>query len=358
MSRARILADYVSSGDELADKAPLASPTFTGTATFSGDIVPSTPLSHRNMIINGGFDVWQRGTSFTADNVFTADRWKSTDGSGGSPARTASREVFTLGQTDVPDAHYYFRHNQTGASTNGNSSLVTNIEDVTKTAGKTLTLSFYAKANSSMTIGLRFIQAFGTGGSPSASVEITETTVTIGTSWAKHTATVTMPSMSGKTIGTDGVHTSSTILNIDFNPTGTFTFEIARLQLELGSSETPFEHRSYGDELAKCRRYYQRFGDANYMGLSAGVQGSAITTKCFFIFPVEMCKPPTISYSDLIITERTNYDLAVSSFSGSNISTDCAYLSIGHASGGAHYYAAILSTTHSNAGWLAFTAEL
>jgi hypothetical protein len=217
-------------------------------------------VGRKNLIINGGFDVWQRGTSFTADNVFTTDRWKSADGSGGSPARTASRQAFTLGQTDVPDAHYYFRHDQTGASTSGNSSFTTKIEDVTRTAGKTLTLSFYAKANASMTIGPRFIQGFGSGGSPSSSVEITETTVTIGTSWTKHTLTVTMPSISGKTIGSDGVHTSSTILNIDFNPTGTFTFEIAQVQLELGSVATDFEHRSYGEELALCQRYYNTSG--------------------------------------------------------------------------------------------------
>ena len=211
----------------------------------------------KNLIINGGFDVWQRGTSFTADNIYTTDRWKSGDGSGGSPARTASQQVFALGQTDVPDAHYYFRHDQTSGTSNGNSSFTTRIEDVTRTAGKTLTLSFYAKANASMTIGPRFIQGFGSGGSPSSSVEITETTVTIGTSWTKHTLTVTMPSISGKTIGSDGVHTSSTILNIDFNPTGTFTFEIAQVQLELGSVATDFEHRSYGEELALCQRYYE-----------------------------------------------------------------------------------------------------
>ena len=85
-------------------------------------------LSNRNLIINGAMQVAQRGTSFTADNVFTLDRWKSGDGTGGSPARTLSQETFTLGQTDVPNAHYYLKHDQTTASTNGNSSLIQKVK--------------------------------------------------------------------------------------------------------------------------------------------------------------------------------------------------------------------------------------
>ena len=255
----------------------------------------------KNLIINGGFDVWQRGTSFTADNIYTTDRWKSGDGSGGSPARTASQQVFALGQTDVPDAHYYFRHDQTSGTSNGNSSFATRIEDVTRTAGKTLTLSFYAKANASMTIGPRFIQGFGSGGSPSSSVEITETTVTIGTSWTKHTLTVTMPSISGKTIGSDGVHTSSTILNIDFNPTGTFTFEIAQVQLELGSVATDFEHRSYGEILADCQRYCFVLGNSPSAAhrIATGLSNNSTTVYAMVHHPMIMRSLTTMTIASM-----------------------------------------------------------
>ena len=281
MTKARDLADYTGLQADLAGLQ---------TNITAGDT--AARAGRKNLIINGGFDVWQRGTSFTADNIYTTDRWKSADGSGGSPARTASQQVFALGQTDVPDAHYYFRHDQTSGTSNGNSSFATKIEDVTRTAGKTLTLSFYAKANASMTIGPRFIQGFGSGGSPSSSVEITETTVTIGTSWTKHTLTVTMPSISGKTIGSDGVHTSSTILNIDFNPTGTFTFEIAQVQLELGSVATDFEHRSYGEELALCQRYfYQHIKGSSIIGLAALY--TATLALGYVNFPVTMRAAPT-----------------------------------------------------------------
>ena len=221
-----------------------------------GNVYDDGALSNRNLIINGAMQVAQRGTSFTADNVYTLDRWKSGDGSGGTPARTLSQEAFALGQTDVPNAHYYLRHNQTGASTNGNSSLAQQIEDVTRFDGNTVTLSFYAKADAAMDVDVRLIQKFGTGGSPSSDVTLTET-VSIGTSWTKYTVTKTLGSLSGKTLGTDGIHTSSLSLNIEFQPTSTFTFEATLFQLEVGDGPaTPFEHRSYGDELQRCQRYY------------------------------------------------------------------------------------------------------
>jgi hypothetical protein len=212
-------------------------------------------LKNRNLIINGAMQVAQRGTSFTADNSYTLDRWKSGDGTGGTPARTLSKETFTLGQTDVPNAYYYLRHNQTSASTNGNSSLSQRIEDLTRFDGQTVTLSFYAKADSSINIDVRLIQNFGTGGSPSSNVQLTET-VNIGTSWAKYTVTKTLGSLLGKTLGTDGVHTSFLNLDIEFKPTATFIFDATLFQLEYGNVDTPFEHRSYGEELALCQRYY------------------------------------------------------------------------------------------------------
>lgn len=238
-------------------------------STIDNNGVNLGQLGNRNLIQNGNFSVSQRGTSFTADNVYTLDRWKSSDGTGGSPARTLSQQVFTLGQTDVPNAHYYLRHAQTGASTNGNSSLVQKIEDVTRSAGQTITLSFYAKANASMTVDVRFIQDFGTGGSPSSDVTLTET-ITIGTSWAKFTLTKDIGSLSGKTLGTDGVHTSSLTLDMEFQPTGTFTFEIAQVQLEVGDTATPFEHRSYGAELALCQRYFQYVYDSSTSAIAPG----------------------------------------------------------------------------------------
>jgi hypothetical protein len=281
----------------------LTIPDITGTAITSGDTGTVTQAivhpdavnrfisGRKNLIINGGFDVWQRGVSFTADNVHTADRWKSGDGTGGSPARTATRQSFTVGQTDVPnEPTYYLRHDQTGASTNGNSSISYNVEGVRTGAGQQVTFSFYSKASSPLTYRIRIIQNFGSSGS--ADVTNYDTNHSIGTTWAKTTITTTLPSISGKTIG--GGDDTLTI-NIECTSTSTYTFDLAQAQLEIGDQATDFEHRSYGEELALCQRYYfdSRAGtgpaDSRYMGLQmAGTTSTSSRVAGGHSFPVQM----------------------------------------------------------------------
>jgi len=293
-------------------------------------------IGGRRLNINGDFSIAQRGTSFTTDNVYTLDRWYSGDGTGGSPARTLSQETFTLGQTDVPGAYYYLRHNQTGASTNGNASLVQKVEDVTRFDGQTVTLSFYAKANAAMDIDIRFIQDFGTGGSPSADVTLTET-VSIGTSWTKYTVTKTLGSLSGKTLGTDGVHTSFLSINTEFQPTTTFTFDLALCQLEYGDVATPFEHRSYGEELNSCMRFYQQWNAVEVMG--AGIWYGSGQVLGHFPFKHEMRTAPTITVSSAAFC-KVYYSVGTiqSNDSGSPfdiINSSSARINIGMASSGA-----------------------
>jgi len=237
------------------------------------------PSGRRNLLINGGFDVWQRGTSFTADNVYTADRWNSADGSGGSPARTLSRQAFTVGQTDVPgEPTYYARHNQTGASTNSDSNLNQKIEGVRTGAGQSVTLSFWAKADVSLNIRLRFRQNFGSSGSSTVNTNIADA-FTIGTSWAKYTYTQTLPSISGKTISGGNDHLE---VQLEFTNASTFTFDIAQMQFELGNVATPFEHRSYGEELALCQRYYYNSHlDGDFSDYSGQIMVFAAGTTTF-----------------------------------------------------------------------------
>jgi hypothetical protein len=158
----------------------------------------------RNRIINGNFDIWQRGTSHSTNGYGSADRWNN--GIIGS-ACTVSRQPFTLGQTDVPGEPLYFcRMAVTSVAGAGNrANLQQRIEDVRTFAGQQVTVSFWAKADAAKPISVELIQSFGSGGSPSASVETIGTTkTTLSTSWQKVTVTATVPSISGKTLGTNG----------------------------------------------------------------------------------------------------------------------------------------------------------
>jgi hypothetical protein len=253
----------IPAGASISGFAPLASPTFTGTPT-----VPSLnggPLAgFRNRIINGNFDIWQRGTSFTG-NEYGADRWLH--GRVGT-THTVTRQAFTLGQTEVPGEPTYFcRTVVSSVAGAGNYALLQQkIEDVRTFAGQQITISFWAKVDATKNIAINMVQNFGTGGSPSANVGISGTKVSIGTTFQKVTVTTTVPSISGKTLGTDNNH--SLQLNIWFDAGSTYngdtdslgqqsgTFDIAQVQIEPGSVATPFERRPIGNELVLCQRYF------------------------------------------------------------------------------------------------------
>jgi hypothetical protein len=229
----------------------------------------------RNRIINGNFDIWQRGTSFTGSE-YGADRWFS--GRVGT-THTATRQGFTLGQTDVPGEPTEY-HRTVVSSVAGASNyalLAQKIEDVRTIAGQQVTISFWAKVDSTKNIAVELEQFFGTGGSPSANVTAIGTTkVSIGTSWQKLTVTATVPSISGKTLGTDGNHCLA--LQIWFDAGSTWntstdslgqqsgTFDIAQVQIEPGPVATPFEQRPIGTELSLCQRYYQELTRVGWRG--------------------------------------------------------------------------------------------
>jgi len=210
-----------------------------------GNAYDDGALSNRNLIINGAMNVAQRGTSFTA-NGYGLDRWK-TFNSGGTA--TLSQQTFASGSSPEVGLDTYVRIVRSSPS--GIYYFAQRVEDVRKSDGATLTLSFYAKASSATTIPCRITQDFGTGGS--AVVNITAQNSNVTTSWQKFSLTFNMASLSGKTVGTG----SNFELVFDI-PATTATIEITGVQLEVGDTATPFEHRSYGDELARCQRYYQR----------------------------------------------------------------------------------------------------
>jgi hypothetical protein len=263
--------------------------TFDGAsqqATFAAPLSQPGAFMFRNKIINGNFDVWQRGTSQTSGGYVSADRWFC--GHGGS-TKTASRQAFALGQTDVPNnPKYFMRHVVTSVAGAGNLvNMHHRIEGVETLAGKTATLSFWAKADSSKNIAVDFRQYFGTGGSPSSDVDFNPQKIALTTSWAKYTITVDIPSVSGKTLGTDNNDYLRLIFWFDAGSDydaqtdslgqQSGTFDIAQVQLEEGAAATPFEQRPIGMELNLCQRYYAHEVATNATGYATG---SGQTARC------------------------------------------------------------------------------
>jgi hypothetical protein len=232
----------------------------------SGVAADAMQRPRRNRLINGNFDFWQRGTSLAVTSgagEYIADRWAVQNGL--ATSYVCSRQVFSYGQTNVPgNPAYYCRHVVTTSNAAGEfCAMGQRIEYATTLSGETITLSFWAKSDSNKSIGLDFVQNFGSGGD--AAVLFGAQTIALTTSWQKFTVTVTVPSVSGKTIAAGNFisprfwfSTGSNYATLEHyvgNQSG--TFDIAQVQLEPGPFATDFEYRSIGEELALCRRYYE-----------------------------------------------------------------------------------------------------
>jgi hypothetical protein len=262
-------------------------------------------LAGKNKIINGDFGVWQRGTSFSnpANQAYTADRYLvGYDGTGAT--RTISQQTFTPGTAPVSgyEGTYFYRYNQSVAGSGSTfSTIETHLEDVRLFAGQTITLSFWAKAASGFSTNVLFRQNFGSGGS--ANVDTASSSITIGTTWQRYTTTVTLPSISGKTIGT-----SSSLFVMFFTPiNATFTFDIWGVQLEAGSVATPFTTASntLQGELALCQRYYWRISNVAQYDMLSNLGTAYSTTSTFFNFPIKQTmrvKPTSLDYANIAMT--------------------------------------------------------
>jgi hypothetical protein len=255
----------------------------------------------KNKIINGDFNINQRAfTSTTGAADYGFDRWLMEASGGG----TYSAQTFTAGAAPVAgyESKNFARIATTGQSGAGVYTLLEQkIENVRTFAGQTVTVSFWAKAASAgAKIGIELSQSFGSGGS--AQVNTALGAVTLTTGWVRYSASVAVPSISGKTIGTAdsltlGLWTSAgTTFATRASSIGiqTATIDFWGVQVEYGSYATPFQTSSGGSiqgELAMCQRYYQTSGTSIY---SANVtSGSTYATNYFL--PVQMRTSPTVT---------------------------------------------------------------
>ena len=268
----------------------------TGTATWQDVSLVQSP----NYVINGGFDIWQRGTTFTstlgAVQANTADRWNANAPASGN---TVSRQP-TSDTTNLPDITYCLRFSRNSGNTDTSTRYLVHMLESSQGSlltGKQVTLSFYARkaANYSPASSLLLAEIRASSGTIDGNIFGTFTNlsnpisqnVTLTTSWQKFSIT--------------GVVASSvTQLAVVFihSPVGTAGandyYEITGVQLERGSVATPFRRNanSIQGELAACQRYYYK-SQGQEIRYGFGFNRTTTTTTTVVPFPVTMRTAPT-----------------------------------------------------------------
>ena len=325
-----------------------------GTATWQNINLNSSP----NFLINGNFDVWQRGTaSVTTNGAYSADRWIIAS-SAGTNAVTQS--------TDVPSGIGATYSIQFAGTSTTNPRIRQRIEalNAISLAGQTVTLSFYAKSTAG-TAAIKVDTAyptstadtFGTWASPTVTADQSALAVTptgnASTSWTRYQVTFSVNALATRGYQIDLYRETSAASS---------TTLFAGIQLELGSVATSFRRNanSIQGELAACQRYYYRTtGPGVFSLVSLGFASSTTSATMVFNLPVSMRVVPTaiewanIQISD-VISSGTPSSIVLSTTSLSN---NIAALTV-TATGLTAYRPYVLSNSNNAAGYLGVTAEL
>jgi len=244
-----------------------------------GAAYDSGALSNRNMIINGAMQCWQRGTSASGGSissfVFIADRFWMYAPSSSSGTISQS--------TDVPsgEGFVYSLYNNLNAS----CSVGTNVElekqgaDAPFVNGEQYTLSFYVKAGSASSgVAISVSTRDNSGGT--GSVVRASLTFDISTSWVRVEKTFTLSATVGG---------SNRCLQFEFSlPVGGY---VTGFQLERGTEATPFEHRTFGDELARCQRYFHKHNVDYFLNT---IRSGDDARKVTCVYPTTMRTTPSI----------------------------------------------------------------
>jgi hypothetical protein len=328
----------------------------------------------KNKIINGDFNINQRAfTSTTSNTTYTVDRWQTIADGGTS---TYSVETFTPGTAPVAgyEGKNFIRIVTTGQSGATDSTRLQQfIESVRTFAGQTVTVSFWAKAGSGTpSVACYFEQMFGSGGSPSSTVILNGQKTAITTSWARYSFTFSIPSISGKTLGTtnDGslrfliLTSAGSNFNARTDSLGiqSATIDIWGFQVEAGSIATPFQTATgtIQGELAACQRYYYRTTASGAYSIFGLGYGKTTNTGNFVIpFPVTMRAQATaLDYSTLVAFDGVNLPaITAAALQYSNPNSGVIDFTVA-AGTLTQFRPYSISSNNSTSGYIGFSAEL
>ena len=298
----------------------------SGHVTVDGVAMPSSgPLSNRNLIINGAMQVAQRGTSSTSTGYQTVDRFTV---SRNGVSVTQSQETLSSGDPYDEGFRYFLRYTNTATNSSGASfveiSQYIESQNVAqsgwnyKSSSSYITTSFWVRSSLAGTYYVHYNNDDVTTFVHNKAFTLSSNTWTKVTHSIPGDSSCVFNNDTGRGLrvvivphyGTDYTDSSSqtdawfTRTTSNYSPdfaqnwsnSASATFDITGLQLEVGSVATPFEHRSYGDELARCRRYYYKIQAkaSNTSGFFANAHNRSTTSALGVTqFPVEMRTSPT-----------------------------------------------------------------
>ena len=299
-------------------------------AELAALIGSQTALSNRNLVINGAMQVAQRGTSSTgfvgASSYLTVDRFKLENGSSGTftvtqatdaPTGFANSLKFDCTTADASPDYFLIVHRMEGQN-------LQHLQKGTSSAKKT-TLSFHVKSNKTGTyqVNLRDVDNSRLIGATYA--------ISSANTWEKKIVT-----FDGDTSGVLGNDTGNSLslewwiasgstynsgavptaweaiangdraagLNVAIGASTDDEFLITGVQLEVGEQATPFEHRSFGDELARCQRYFLKTNVGN--AIAYWNTGGNIPSGSGILFPTTMRATPAATVVSNVQASNTN----------------------------------------------------
>ena len=301
----------------------------TGTQVTTADIADGVFQANKNLIINGAQLINQRGdaTGRSGSGYYSTDRFRllinlmggyDISQSSTAPDGFSKSKRFYCSTADAsPGASDYLimQHAIEGY----------NLQhlDWGSASAKKITLSFWVKSSKTGTYNVEFSQ--DAANPPYKSLQYT---VSVADTWEYKTLTfsgnTTDPLTDGTVaslniywwLGAGSTFTSGTynadtwhgtngnraVGNVNLSDTVGNNWNITGVQLEVGEQATPFEHRSYGDELARCQRYYERYSgwteaEATLL-LSGRILSSNRNDACYFFRTKKRAAPSLTMISD------------------------------------------------------------
>jgi hypothetical protein len=317
-----------------------------------GNAFDDGALSNRNMIINSGFLVNQRGVTSTTgvagSSKFLADRWLTycnvSDWSASIqevtlPDGTVANSLKTVATTSAASG---FFHPFQKVEAYGKDYL----------QGKQVTLSAWVRTN----VAGQFIRICDT-----VNCHLIGTFIPADGQWHKVSAVHTMPT--NMNMGASDFMQFQPLFNTVDLAVGDYC-EFALPQMEIGDTATPFEHRSYGDELQNCQRYYYRRtsvgSSGSYYRYVTGFYSSTSAAEGVLEMPVEMRATPSLSSSGTFaawdsIGVRSATTVAIG---GDGSSKQTINLNISGISGGTQLRPVEILSSNNSSSYIELSAEL